>query len=82
MFTLTQKWSVFLGETVGAFVNRLRKRTPGVKPTNDYTDAQMTQATDVVRQLSTCQPMNEHELDSKLIRSISNKIKRGHELEA
>lgn len=42
MFTLTWKWSTFLGETGAAFVNRLRQRPTKIKPINDYTDAQMT----------------------------------------
>lgn len=82
MFTLNWKWTTFLGETGGAFVKQLVKRTTGVKPRDDYTDAQMTQASDVIRQLETCKPMNEHELDSKLIGSICSKLKRGRELEA
>jgi hypothetical protein len=82
MFTLTWKWSVFLGETGGTFVNQLRKRATGVKPIDGYTDAQVTQAADVVEQLGQCNPMNENELDSTLINSICNKIKQGRELEA
>ena len=44
MFTLTWKWSTFLGFVNQLLnVNQLLKRTTVVQPTNDYTDAQMTQ---------------------------------------
>lgn len=79
---MTWKWTTFLGETGGAFVNHIRKKTTGIKPINSSTDAQMTQSADVVIQLKAYNPMNENELDSELINSICKKIKQGRELDA
>jgi len=85
MLILTRwSWGTFFGEASAAFVKQLRRRTKtiGTEPINDYTDGQVTQAVDIVGQLDKCTPMNENELDSKLITSICKKIKKGDELGA
>lgn len=76
------KWGVLLRETGVTIGKRLSKRFFGVQLSDGFTDAQVTQAADVVKQLGDCNPMNENELDSKLVSSICNKIKQGRELEA
>jgi len=78
----TIKWGVFFAETGITIGKQLSKRFIGVQPSDGYTDAQVTQAADVVQQLDKCNPMNENELDSKLVSSICNKIKQGRELDA
>jgi hypothetical protein len=74
-------WGVFVGEASAAFFKRLRKRTIGIPPATDFTDAQLTQAADNLKQLSDCSPMSD-DLNPKALVKICATIKKGEELNA
>ena len=76
------KWGVLAGETVYSLGRRLSQRFLGSKPNESFTDAQVTQSSDVVSQIHKCEPMGHNELDASLISSICTKLKQGRELEA
>lgn len=60
-----------------AFIKRWKTR---INP-NDFTDTQVTQSYGITKQITECAPMT-NDLDSALVKSICQKIKQGHELEA
>ena len=70
-------WPRFFGETSIAFIKRFKTR---INP-NDFTDTQVTQSYDIVKQIEECSPMAA-DLDPNLVNSICKKIKKGRELEA
>ncbi len=76
------KTMTFLTNIGLSFVDRFAQRVKGegTKKAQDFTDAQVTQAVDTARQLENCKPMTK-DLDSKLIKSICDKLKDSKELE-
>jgi hypothetical protein len=75
----------FVRDLALAFIEQLVKRitTGGGVPTGVavFTDADVTQATDLVRMLDRCRPMTK-DLDQKLIKSICSKLKAQDEFGA
>ena len=70
-------WGVFWGEASGAFVSTLRQRLNR----GQFTDTQVTQTVDSIKQLTECDPMT-NDLDPKLIGKICGALAKGNEEKA
>ena len=72
-------WGAFVAEASLTFVQQIRKRT--IQITGKFTDAQVTQTVDSVKQLSDCSPMS-NDLNPKEIGKICAALKKSDELQA
>lgn len=72
-------WNKLVGSAGAAFVRQMQKRTAQLIATSSYTDAQVTQTVDTIKQLEKCSSMSS-DLDPKFVGKICASMKNSDEL--